>query len=112
MAANAIYILDLKGKVILTRNYRGDLPSNVVQRFVTKLMEEEDAILKPIIEEDDLTYIYIKHTNLYCSILFLFIIFLVMAVSEQNANAPMILLFLYQLIKVVRPQNLSALGFP
>eukprot|EP01117_Protostelium_nocturnum_P020220 TRINITY_DN89_c0_g2_i1.p1 TRINITY_DN89_c0_g2~~TRINITY_DN89_c0_g2_i1.p1 ORF type:complete len:429 (-),score=117.37 TRINITY_DN89_c0_g2_i1:108-1394(-) len=90
MAAHALYILDLKGKVILSRNYRGDLPSNIAQRFIAKMMElEEDTILQPIIEDEGISYIYVKYHNLY-----------LLAVSERNCNASMILLFLYKLIEV------------
>ena len=62
---SAIYILDLKGKIIISRDYRGDIGLNYVERFVTKILEEEDANLKPIFEEDSVNYIYIKHNNVY-----------------------------------------------
>jgi hypothetical protein len=62
---SALYILDLKGKIIISRDYRGDIPINYVERFVTKILEEEEASLKPIFEEDGVSYIYIKHNNLY-----------------------------------------------
>ena len=65
MHAHALYILDLKGRVILSRNFRGDLPSNVAQRFTSKILEEEELNLKPIIEDEGITYIYVKHTNVY-----------------------------------------------
>lgn len=65
MPAQAIYILDLKGKVILTRNYRGDLPHNVSQRFISRFLEEEELSLKPIILDDDVSFVYIRHNNLY-----------------------------------------------
>jgi len=34
MVASAIYITDIKGKVIISRNYRGDLPANVTDKCV------------------------------------------------------------------------------
>jgi hypothetical protein len=34
--ASAVFILDLKGKVIISRNYRGEVPVTVTERFVTK----------------------------------------------------------------------------
>ena len=30
--ASAIYILDLKGKVLISRNYRGDMPLNIIDK--------------------------------------------------------------------------------
>jgi hypothetical protein len=62
---SALYILDLKGKIIISRDYRGDISINYVERFVTKILEEEESSLKPIFEEDGVSYIYIKHNNLY-----------------------------------------------
>jgi AP-1 complex subunit mu len=35
MSASALFIMDLKGKVIISRNYRGDLPMNVAERWKT-----------------------------------------------------------------------------
>lgn len=43
MAASALFILDLKGHVILFRDYRGDVPIKYAERFITKLNELEEA---------------------------------------------------------------------
>ena len=43
MAASALFILDLKGHVILFRDYRGDVPIKYAERFITKLAELEEA---------------------------------------------------------------------
>lgn len=72
MAAHALYILDLKGKAIISRNYRGDLPNNVAQRFIQKMLEEEDVVIKPVVEDEGLSYIYVRHNNLYCELMSLF----------------------------------------
>lgn len=34
MVASAIFIMDTKGKVIIARNYRGDIPMSVADRYV------------------------------------------------------------------------------
>jgi AP-1 complex subunit mu len=68
MACHAIYFLDLKGKVILNRNYRGDLPPNVAQRFISRILEEEEESVKPIFQDYELSYIYLRHSNLYCKL--------------------------------------------
>ena len=36
MACSAIYFLDNKGKVLLCRNYRGDIDNNVIENFISK----------------------------------------------------------------------------
>lgn len=43
MAASALFILDLKGSIILYRDYRGDVPIKFAERFITKLNELEEA---------------------------------------------------------------------
>lgn len=59
------------------------------QRFINHIMEEEDTNIKPVLEEDGVSFVYIKHQNLY-----------LLAVTNRNANAAMILLFLYRCVKV------------
>lgn len=86
MALSALYILDQKGKILISRNYRGDVPFNSAERyvfhwwfhvlvadvddsssFITRILEEEEeANVKPIIEEEGISYLYVRHNNLYC----------------------------------------------
>lgn len=33
MVASAVFIMDTKGKVIIARNYRGDIPMSVSERL-------------------------------------------------------------------------------
>jgi len=112
---SAVYILDAKGKVLISRNYRGDVPFSVAEKFMSKVLEEEEVNIKPIVEEEGITYIYIKHQNLYRKTDFFlkylssvsfkylshpFFTFSVLAVTNRNANAAMILLFLYKIVGV------------
>ena len=39
MACSAIYFLDMKGKVLLHRNYRGDIENTVIDKFIGKNSE-------------------------------------------------------------------------
>ncbi|KAG5461572.1 MAG: hypothetical protein BJ554DRAFT_6213 [Olpidium bornovanus] len=74
--ASAIFILDLKGKVLISRNYRGDVPMSAVEKFlplVTDLEEDEQAPT-PVLTHEGINYLYIRHNNLYC-ILFAFFVF-------------------------------------
>lgn len=91
MTASAVFILDVKGKVIISRNYRGDVPMNCVERFAGHVLEAEEADERPVWLEHGTTYIYIKYNNLY-----------IMAVTQRNSNAAMILLFLYRLVEVLK----------
>jgi len=91
MVLSGIFILDMKGKVIISRNYRGDVPMNCVERFSGHVLEAEEADERPVWLEHGTTYIYIKYNNLY-----------IMAVTQRNSNAAMILLFLYRLVEVFK----------
>jgi hypothetical protein len=53
MVASAIFITDLSGKSIISRNYRGDVPlSKAIERFANYLNNVEDEAKKPIFQID------------------------------------------------------------
>ncbi len=90
MAASAVFILDLKGRPILIRDYRGDVSTKYAERFITKVNElEETGKVSPIIYDEGVTYIYIQYSNLY-----------LLTVARNNINAAAILLFLHKLREV------------
>ncbi|KAI9295896.1 clathrin adaptor, mu subunit [Neoconidiobolus thromboides FSU 785] len=88
--ASAIFVLDLKGKILISRNYRGDIPLSAVEKFMPLLLasEEEDNV-SPVLSCDGIHYLYIRHNNLY-----------LLAITKKNSNACTILLFLHRLTKV------------
>ncbi|CAJ0751077.1 16139_t:CDS:2 [Entrophospora sp. SA101] len=45
--ASAIFILDLKGKVLISRNYRGDIPMSAVEKFMPLVLEAEEEQQAP-----------------------------------------------------------------
>ncbi|KAJ1617252.1 hypothetical protein T492DRAFT_1101275 [Pavlovales sp. CCMP2436] len=55
----------MKGKVIIARNYRGDVPMSVVDHFARHVQESEEVDMKPIVVMDCCTFLYIKTNNLY-----------------------------------------------
>lgn len=53
MVASAIFITDLGGKAIISRNYRGEIPlTKSIDRFAKYLMEVEDDAKKPVFRVD------------------------------------------------------------
>lgn len=42
MSSSAIFVLDVKGKVLISRNYRGDMDLAVIDKFMPLLMEKEE----------------------------------------------------------------------
>lgn len=110
MVASAIFITDLSGKAIISRNYRGDVPlTKAIETFSKYLTEVEEEVKKPIFQVDtngdvmesieDVgttgpggeTFIYIQHNNLYLC-----------AVTRKNSNVALVVTFLYKLASVFR----------
>ena len=53
MVASAIFITDLSGKSIISRNYRGDVPlTKAIERFANYLNNVEDEAKKPVFQID------------------------------------------------------------
>lgn len=42
--ASAIYFLDLKGKILISRDYRGDIPVTYVEKFLSLISESDDTV--------------------------------------------------------------------
>ncbi|TPX71423.1 hypothetical protein SpCBS45565_g01076 [Spizellomyces sp. 'palustris'] len=62
MVASALFILDLKGKVLISRNYRGDIPMSAVEKFMPLILEaeEEEQTPTPIMStEDGIHFLYV-----------------------------------------------------
>jgi AP-1 complex subunit mu len=89
--ASALFFLDLKGKTLLARNYRGDIPMSAVEKFPILLSEAEDesSSVPPCFSNEGINYLYIRHNNLY-----------LLALTKRNSNAAEILLFLHKIVEV------------
>jgi len=89
--ASALFILDSRGKVIISRNYRGEVPMSVTERFCRNVIEQEDVLIKPVFVEEGISYCWIQYSNVY-----------LLAVTQRNANATLVMSFLYKLAEVLR----------
>jgi AP-1 complex subunit mu len=89
MVASAVFVMDMKGKIIISRNYRGDIPMSIADKFSKHITEDDESNLTPIITDHGYTFIYIKHNNL-----------ILMSVTKKNTNAMTILNFLYRVVEV------------
>uniref|UniRef100_A0A8C9LBH0 Uncharacterized protein n=1 Tax=Pavo cristatus TaxID=9049 RepID=A0A8C9LBH0_PAVCR len=66
MSASAVFILDLKGKPLISRNYKGDVAMAEIERFPGLLLQrEEEGILAPLLPHGHVHFLWIKHNNLY-----------------------------------------------
>ena len=101
MVLSAIYILDMKGKVLINRNYRGDIENTVIDKFIGLVMDrEEDGTLTPLLQTEGCTFAFIRRNNLY-----------VVATTKKNSNIAMVFVLLHKVCQVRNPNNVSRLDF-
>uniref|UniRef100_A0A674MZ08 AP-1 complex subunit mu-2 n=1 Tax=Takifugu rubripes TaxID=31033 RepID=A0A674MZ08_TAKRU len=90
MSASAVFVLDLKGKVLICRNYKGDVDMAEIDHFMPLLMQhEEEGLLCPVLSHGTVHFMWIKYSNLY-----------LVAITNKNSNASLVYSFLYKLVEV------------
>jgi len=45
MSASAVFILDMKGRSLISRDYRGDIPTSVATKFATRFFNKKKLSL-------------------------------------------------------------------
>ena len=63
--------VSMMSKVLISRNYRGDIPMSAIERFLPLIQDAEDgeSIPTPVVSTDDgVNFLYIRHNNLYCTL--------------------------------------------
>ncbi|PWA35747.1 clathrin adaptor complexes medium subunit family protein [Artemisia annua] len=92
-AASALFILDIKGRVLVWRDYRGDVSSLQAERFFTNYIQTQgdSDTQDPVVYDNGVTYMFIQHNNVY-----------LMTATRQNCNAASLLLFLHRLVDVFK----------
>ncbi|KAG2600118.1 hypothetical protein PVAP13_5KG494800 [Panicum virgatum] len=93
-AVSALFLLDIKGRVLVWRDYRGDVSALQAERFFTKLLDKEDdaEVHSPVVYDDaGVTYMFIQHSNVF-----------LLTAARQNCNAASILLFLHRVVDVFK----------
>ncbi|XP_056426517.1 AP-1 complex subunit mu-2 [Hyla sarda] len=90
MSASAVFILDLKGKPLICRNYKGDINMTEIDHFMPLVVQrEEEGNLTPLLIHGKVHFMWIKHSNLY-----------LVALTNKNANAALVYSFLYKVVEV------------
>ncbi|XP_041073635.1 AP-1 complex subunit mu-1-like [Polyodon spathula] len=92
MSASAVFVLDIKGKVLISRNYKGDIDMNEIDHFMPILMQKEEEVdVSPFVAHGGVHFLWIKHSNLY-----------LVAMTKSNANAALVFTFLYKIVAVFK----------
>lgn len=122
MVLSSLHFLDYKGRVLISRDYRGDISADHAEGFIDVLAEREvvdeteepaDAggpeqagnFPPPVLTKNGITYCYIKYNNLYCTRgvtadIATDNVCVVMAMTRRNSNVFIILQFLHKVIQV------------
>lgn len=94
--ASSIHFLDVKGKTLLSRDYKGDIPASAIERFPLLLIENENQMttdesqVSPVISDGGVHYCFISHNNLF-----------IVALAKQNVNVFSVMIFLDGMVKVL-----------
>lgn len=91
MVLSAVFITDLKGKVIISRNYRGDIPMEISEKFTTYVQETNEFNTRPVFTIDGVTFVYVQHNNLY-----------LLTITKRNSNIALMLMYLYRIVSVFK----------
>ncbi|KAK5779009.1 hypothetical protein RI543_003629 [Arxiozyma heterogenica] len=91
--ASAIYFCDNKGKPLLSRRYKDDVPLSAIDKFSTLLLEnvEQSSIIPPCISHSGIDYLFIQHNDLYVVVL----------ATSLSINVATIFTFLHKLVAVL-----------
>ncbi|KAL0356195.1 UNVERIFIED_CONTAM: AP-1 complex subunit mu-2 [Sesamum radiatum] len=89
-ATSALYILDIKGRCLISRDYRGQVSAAQVEKFFSKLLEKESLKAQCALK-NGVSYMFIQHSNVY-----------LMTASRQNCNVASLLFFLHRVVDVFK----------
>lgn len=68
MVVSGLFITDLKGKILISRNYRGDIPISAIESFSERLHEAQltdKQQVEPIFIDNNISFMHIKRNDLY-----------------------------------------------
>ncbi|GMM56244.1 Apm1 protein [Maudiozyma humilis] len=90
---SAVYFCDNKGKAILSRRYKDDIPLNAIDKFQTLLsdMEDETSVIPPCIAHNGIQYLFIQHNDLY----------VVALASSLGVNIAEVFAFLHKVMDIL-----------
>lgn len=84
-------IIDKKGKSIISKDYRGDIPVNFLAIYNRKILEHDPETCPPVLTSKNLTFFFLEHSNIR-----------ILAVTNGNANSMMIFSFLNSFLKLLQ----------
>ncbi|EKX73716.1 clathrin-adaptor chain, putative [Theileria equi strain WA] len=87
---SGIYILDIKGRLIICRTYKTDILTNVCDAFYENVILQDSSSVKPVFHVDGCTFCWVLRNGIYF-----------IAVASTNYNVSLSLSFLYRFVQVL-----------
>ncbi|PLW28253.1 hypothetical protein PCASD_17699 [Puccinia coronata f. sp. avenae] len=87
---SALFILNLKGEVLISKLFRPDLKRSIADIFRIHVISNPD-VRSPIITLGSTSFFHVRHQNLYLT-----------AVTKTNANAAIVFELLYRIINLAK----------
>lgn len=91
--ASCIYFCDSKGKKILSRRYKDDIPTNAIDKFPMLLVEreQESSVIPPCLAHNGIQYLFVQHNDLY----------VLTMTRSLSTNVAQLFAFLYKVVEVL-----------
>lgn len=91
MVFSSLHFLDSRGKIILSRDYRGDIAAEASEKLVPHLeeLEERGQLIRPVVYIDGIVYLHVRHADIY-----------VVALTRHDTGVMGTILFLHRLVAV------------
>ncbi|KAK9828491.1 hypothetical protein WJX72_000299 [[Myrmecia] bisecta] len=94
-ACAALYLLNLKGDILIQRTYRDDVERNLAAAFRTHIINTKDndnvSTLAPVRVLGSCSFIYMRNSDVY-----------ILAVTKSNANAMLAFQFMTQMVNLFK----------
>ncbi|AMD20728.1 HDL016Cp [Eremothecium sinecaudum] len=91
---SGIYFCDSKGRLLLSRKYKDDIPASAIENFPHLLIEkeQESSVLPPCFSHNGVQYLFIQHNNLY----------ILSLTRSMSVNVALVFSFLHKLVEVLQ----------
>lgn len=93
MSLSALYILDKKGNILISRNYKLHIQENVVDKFIRKQMELTPKTYTPFLidEDNEVVFTFLNHKNI-----------IIVLISDQNEDTLILIEFLKNFVELLK----------
>ena len=88
---SALYFMNLRGEVLMERQYRDDVTRQMAAAFKTEIVNGKDRGNVPVVNLGSCTFMYKREQNVY-----------IVAVTRANANAMLAFTFLGELVDLFK----------